>query len=47
MIDFYPNFVELNNKDKLVKVLNPSTPMQIRTFIKQLLKMREGGQMQS
>ena len=31
MIDFYPNFIELNNEEKLVKMFNPLTPMKIRT----------------
>ena len=50
MKNFYPNFIELNNKEKLIKVLNPSTPMQIRavaSFIKQSLELREGDQIQS
>ena len=50
MTDFFPNFIDLNNEEKLIKILNPSTPMQIRTvasFIKQSLELREGDPIQS
>ena len=50
MTDFFPNFTDLNNEEKLIKILNPSTPMQIRTvasFIKQSLELREGDPIQS
>ena len=50
MTDFYPNFTDLNNEEKLIKILNPSTPMQIMTvasFIKQSLELREGDPIQS
>ena len=50
MEDFHTNFGELNIKEKLIKILNPSTPGQIKTvasFIKQSLELREGDTTQS
>jgi hypothetical protein len=44
------NFLELNHEEKLTKILNPSTPDQIRTvtsFIRQSLELREGDSSQS
>ena len=41
--NIYSNFLELNHKEKLTKILNPSTPEQIRTvtsFIRQSLELR-------
>ena len=43
--NIYSNFLELNHEEKLTKILNPSTPDQIRTvtsFIRQSLELREG-----
>ena len=43
--NIYSNFRELNHEEKLTKILNPSTPEQIRTvtsFIRQSLELREG-----
>ena len=44
-IEIYPNFQSLNSTEKLSKILNPSTPDQIRTvasFIEQSLELRKG-----
>ena len=44
-IELYPNFSSLNSTEKLSKILNPSTPDQIRTvasFIEQSLELRKG-----
>ena len=41
--NIYSNFLELNHEEKLTKILNPSTPEQIRTvtsFIRQSLELR-------
>ena len=46
----YLNFLELNHDEKQTKILNPSTPEQIRTvtsFIRQSLELREGDSSQS
>jgi hypothetical protein len=43
--NIYSNFLELNDEEKLRKILNPSTLEQIRTvtsFIRQALELREG-----
>jgi hypothetical protein len=43
--NMYSNFLELNHEEKLTRILNPSTPEQIRTvtsFIRQSLEQREG-----
>jgi hypothetical protein len=43
--NMYSKFLELNHEEKLTKILNPSTPEQIRTvtsFIRQSLEPREG-----
>ena len=48
--NLYSNFLELNHEEKLIKILNPSTPEQIRTvtsFIRQSLELREGDSSQS
>jgi hypothetical protein len=48
--NIYSNFLELNHEEKLTKILNPSTPEQIRTvtfFIRQSLELREGDSSQS
>jgi hypothetical protein len=48
--NIYSNFLELNHEEKLTKILNPSTPEQIRTvtfFIRQSLELREGYSSQS
>ena len=48
--NIYSNFLELNHKEKITKILNPSTPEQIRTvksFIRQSLELREGDSSQS
>jgi hypothetical protein len=48
--NIYSNFLELNHEEKLTKILNPSTPDQIRTvtsFIRQSLELREGDSSQS
>jgi len=48
--NIYSNFLELNHEEKLTKILNPSTPEQIRTvtsFIRQSLELREGDSIQS
>ena len=42
----YSNFLELNHEEKLTKILNPSTPEQIRT-VTTLLELREGDPSQS
>jgi hypothetical protein len=42
--NIYSNFLELNDEEKLRKILNPSTLEQIRTvtsFIRQALELRE------
>jgi len=41
--NIYSNFLELNHEQKLTRILNPSTPEQIRTvtsFIRQSLEQR-------
>ena len=48
--NIYSNFLELNHEKKLTKILNPSTPEQIRTvtsFIRESLELREGDSSQS
>ncbi len=43
--DIYPNFTELNSTEKLIKILNPSTPEEIGTiasFIERSLELRKG-----
>jgi hypothetical protein len=48
--NIYSNFLELNQVEKITKILNPSTPEQIRTvtsFIRQSLELREGDSSQS
>ena len=48
--EIYSNFLELNHEEKLTKILNQSTPAQIRTvtsFIRQSLELREGDSSQS
>jgi hypothetical protein len=48
--NIYSNFLELNHEEKLTKILNPSTPEQIRTvtsFIRQSLELRKGDSPQS
>jgi hypothetical protein len=48
--NIYSNFLELNHEEKLGKIINPSTPEQIRTvtsFIRQSLELREGDSSQS
>ena len=48
--NIYSNFLELNHEEKLGKIINPSTPEQIRTvtsFIRQSLELGEGDSSQS
>jgi hypothetical protein len=48
--NIFSNFLELNHEEKLTKILDSSTPEQIRTFtsfIRQSFELREGESSQS